>query len=87
MLSGRVCVDLRESEPDRAPARLACLATLPPGVRVDVLVGPLKANPGACRTLAAHAQRLDVDIVGQPRAVIEWLQLVREPDVLAWNTP
>jgi hypothetical protein len=88
VLSGRVQLDLRKVEPDRARSRLSCLATLPDGVRVEILVGALAANMPACRVLADEAVRLDIDIVGESRAVQFWLEFCREPDTLAspWQT-
>jgi hypothetical protein len=87
MLSGKVRIDLVKVEPDRARSRLACLASLPDGVRCEVIVGALAANMPACRVLADEADRLDIDVVGEARAVQFWLEAARDPDVFQWGAP
>lgn len=82
MLSGRVLVDLRKVEPDRARHRVTVLATLPDGVRVDVVVGSLGANLDVVRLLTEQTDRLDIDILGEPYAVETWIKYIRDPDVL-----
>lgn len=87
MLSGRVQIDLRKIDPDRMRLRLACLGSLPDGVRVEILVGALAVEPNAARVLADDSERLDIDIVGEPFAVQHWLEFVREPDMLVSPWP
>lgn len=86
MLSGRCLLDLRDANPERARRRVhSALNALPDGARVDVVVGPLAANPDAARVLADHVDRLDISIVGDPYSVPSWLDLIRNPDVLSWE--
>jgi hypothetical protein len=82
----RVLLDLRAVDPERARLRVCtALERLPDGARVDVVVGPLAANPDAARVLADHIDRLDISILGEPYSVPNWLDVIRNPDVLSWD--
>jgi hypothetical protein len=81
MIRARARFDLTDTErPDR---RLAQLLDVPDGGTAEVIVGVLAPDPMACRRLAEHADRLEIVVVGMPTTVARWLDLVRDPDILA----
>lgn len=79
MLTGVVLVDLTSLKPGRWKGRLfAALAPAPEGARVVVIVGQLAPEPEAVRYLRRQAERLHVEVQGDPNNVRRWLDAIRD---------
>lgn len=80
MIRCRARFDLvKATRPDRA---LMQLPDVPDGGTAEVLIDVIKPDPAACRILAGHQHRIDLVLVGSPRTVSRWLDLIENPDVL-----
>ena len=76
-------VDLTNVPPERMRTHLAGIGQIPDGAGLVIHVGPMRAEPGVCRLLAEHADRLDITVCGRNENTCRrWRELVTEPDVL-----
>ncbi len=84
MITGSVRCDLTAIREDRHRQRVAAvLANAPDGVRLILIVGALAPSMPAFDLLLQHADRLCVDVQGEPRAVRQWVEGLRSGDILA----
>lgn len=84
MITGSVRCDLTCVREDRHRQRVAAVvANAPDGARLVLIVGALAPGMPAFDVLLQHADRLCIDVQGEPRAVRQWVEGLRSGDILA----
>ncbi len=83
MISGSVRCDLTTVREDRQRQRVAAvLGNTPDGARLILIVGALAPYMPVFDVLVQHADRLCIDVQGEPRAVRQWVAGLRSGDIL-----
>lgn len=77
MLTAAADIDLRDPDEHAAKRRCGGLSTVPDGARVIVRVGTMMPPDEATNLLAAHIDRLRVEIRAEAWNVKRWLDALR----------
>lgn len=81
-MTGRVLLDVRDLDAHAARRRCAVLPTVRTGARIVLLVGSLAPPYEVTSLLAEHAERLNIEVWGEPYAVPGWLEALRDPGLV-----